>query len=125
MFRLVAAALTATALLSACGPSSNFITGEQNEELNAPLPSTSAEMRQQLRQVSETLASSTTSPTGGRTDARAVACARLFDLADELRYRGARYDLTDASYELVADANRACDERPREAASDLEEALSS
>lgn len=110
-------------MLPGCGDNANFIAGNENDRLNDPLPTTSTGMRDDLARIAATLERSEWQAGEPRTDAHAVACARLFDLADLLRYNEARFDLDDGSYERVADANRACDERPRDAAALVEQAL--
>lgn len=117
---LVALVLT---VASGCGDDANFLSGGENNRLNEELPASSGEMRAELARLAATLEVADWRPGQPRTDAHAVACARLFDVADLLRYRGARFDLDDAAYERVARANRACDERPREAGALVKQAV--
>ena len=120
--RLAALAVVA-ALLAGCGDDANFIRGEDSERLNAPVPEAPGEMRAELASIADTLDAASWRPGQPGSDRHAVACARLFDLADALRFKATRYDLEDIAYERVADANRACDERPQEAAGLVKQAL--
>lgn len=118
-----AASVGVAVLLSACGPHGNALSAEDRRRIDAPLPATSATMRAELDGVRAMLAASDRPPGTRRADEHVVACGRLFDLVDLLESDVLRFDMSRSAYMLLSDANRGCDERPREAAQQLGQAL--
>lgn len=114
--------LTCGVLAAGCGGSTTWITGDEQRELRAPLPTTPEELRQQLVRLEQLLSvEETTGP--ALSERHSLACSRLRDLVFEGDYAAPSYGLSRWGYELVDRAHGWCGDDPRMAARLLERAL--